>query len=280
MELAVRLSEGSVRSDDVVTVDVELALDPLGRQPSYTSTRRIFRIIDLVSRSGDQLTVKVLARDLGISVSTCYQLMAILIDEGYIERLSHRAGYRLGPTVTLLFERSRKSGRTVVVGPVLRDLAHRARRAAYFAILSEGDRVLVTHVCSPLNCPPVGVPEGFSGPAHALALGKVLIAAGGSAAINRYVERHELWAFTNRTITDPALLEVHLKDVKARGYATEFEEFARGLCSVAAPVGDERHTRSGAIGLTTIARSPDDEVKRMIVLAQRAANVLSTALLA
>src|SRR3954447_15705401 len=130
------------------TANVEPALDPLGRHPSYTSTRRIFRIIDLVSRSGDRLTVKALAGDLGISTSTCYQLMAILIDEGYVQRLSHNAGYRLGPTIGVLFHRSRKPGRTVV-GPVRRDLAHRTRRAAHFAILSRSDRVLVTHVCSP-----------------------------------------------------------------------------------------------------------------------------------
>src|SRR4051794_17051601 len=259
------------------TANVEPALDPLGRHPSYTSTRRIFRIIDLVSRSGDRLTVKALARDLGISTSTCYQLMAILIDEGYVQRLSHNAGYRLGPTIGVLFERSQRSGRTAVVETVLLDLAHRARRTAYFAILSESDQVIVTHVCSPPNCPPVGLPQGFSGPAHALALGKVLIAAGGSAAINRYIERHELWAFTNRTITDAALLEAHLKVVKTRGYATDLEEFARGLCSVAAPVTDESDTCSGAIGLATISRSPGYEVQRMIALARGAAKVLSAA---
>ena len=166
-----------------------------------------------------------------------------------------------------------------VVEPVLHDLAHRARRAAYFAVLSERDEVVVIHVCAPPGCPPVGLPQGFSGPAHALALGKALIAAGGTAAINRYIERHELWAFTDRTITDPARLEAHLKEVKTRGYATDFEEFARGLCSVAAPVRDESQTLVGAIGLATIARNPGEEVKRMIAGARGGAKVLSAALL-
>jgi DNA-binding IclR family transcriptional regulator len=239
----------------------------------------VFRIIDRVSRSGNGLTVKALARDLGISASTCYQLMSILIDEGYIERLSHHAGYRLGPTIGVLFERARASGPARVVEPTLHELAHTARHTAYFAVLSERDEVLLIHVCAPPSCPPVGLPQGFSGPAHALALGKALIAAGGTAAINRYIERHELWAFTDRTITDPARLEVHLKEVRTRGYATDFEEFARGLCSVAAPVRDESQTVVGAIGLATIAQSPGEEVKRMIAGARRAAKVLSAALL-
>lgn len=205
--------------------------------------------------------------------------MSILIDEGYVERLPHHAGYRLGPTIGVLFERSRRSELGGVVEPVLHDLAHRVRRAAYFAVLSERDEVLVVHVCAPPSCPPVGLPQGFSGPAHALALGKALIAAGGTAAINRYVERHELSAFTDRTITDPARLEAHLKEVKTRGYATDFEEFARGLCSVAAPVRGESQTVVGAIGLATIARNPGEEVKQMIAGARCAAKVLSAALL-
>src|SRR4051795_7457349 len=88
---------------------------PLPGRSHYTSTRRIFRIIDLVGRAGDGLTVKRLAGELGVSVSTCYQLVAILVDEGYIERLSHRAGYRLGPTIGVLFDRSRESGRAAPI---------------------------------------------------------------------------------------------------------------------------------------------------------------------
>ena len=231
-----------------------------------------------MSRAGDRLTVKALARDLEISVSTCYHLIGILLDEGYIERLPHHAGYRLGPTIPVLFERSRKSGSAAVIEPVLRHLARVADRIAYFGVSSEADDVVVTHVHSPPDSPPVGVPQGFIGPSHALALGKVLIAAGGSATINRYIEHHELRAFTRRTITDPAKLEAHLKEVRTRGYATDFEEFAKNLYCVAVPVSDESGKVCGAIGLATTAATPGDDVKRLIRLARRAAQQISTEL--
>jgi acetyl-CoA synthetase len=231
-----------------------------------------------VSQSGERLTVKALASDLGISVSTCYHLIGILIDEGYVEKLQHHAGYTLGPTVSVLFERSRKSSSTVVIEPVLHDLARIADRTAYFAVRSDADDVVVTHVHSPADCPPVGVPQGFTGPSHALALGKVLIAAGGSAMINRYIEQHELRAYTPRTITDPAKLEAHLKEVKTRGYATDFEEFAKNLYCVAVPVNDATGQVSGAIGLATTPATSADDVKRLIRLARRAAQQVSTKL--
>jgi IclR family transcriptional regulator, acetate operon repressor len=245
---------------------------------SYTSTRRVFRIIDRVSTGGERLTVKALARDLGISISTCYHLIGILVDEGYIEKLPHHAGYRLGPTVGVLFERSRRFGSTAVVEPVLHDLARLAERTAYYAVLSGNDDVVVTHVHSPPDSPPVGVPQGFTGPSHALALGKVLIAAGGSAAINRYIEQHELRAFTGRTITDRTKLEAHLKEVRTRGYATDFEEFAKNLYCVAVPVCRESGGVVGAVGLATTATSPADELKRLIRLTRLAASQISNAL--
>ena len=246
--------------------------------PTYTSTRRVFRIIDRVSTEGERLTVKALAHDLGISVSTCYHLVGILVEEGYVEKLPHHAGYRLGPTVGVLFERSRRSGSAAVVEPILHDLARIADRTAYFAVLSGTDDVVVTHVHSPPDSAPVGVPQGFRGPSHALALGKVLIAAGGSAAINRYIEQHELRAFTGRTITDPTKLEAHLKEVRTRGYATDFEEFAKNLVCVAVPVSYEGTSVAGAVGLATTATSPADELKRLIRLTRRAAAQISTAL--
>ena len=80
-----KLRNGGVRKEASmvsVTDDAEPSLSGLTGHSAYASTRRVFRIIDHVSRAGDQLAVKALARDLGISVSTCYHLIGILVDEG------------------------------------------------------------------------------------------------------------------------------------------------------------------------------------------------------
>ena len=58
-----------------------------GADGGYASARRAFRIIDRVSHGGERLDANVLARALGISPSTCYQVLRILIDEGYLRRL-------------------------------------------------------------------------------------------------------------------------------------------------------------------------------------------------
>jgi DNA-binding IclR family transcriptional regulator len=99
----------------------------------------------------------------------------------------------------------------------------------------------------------------------------VLIAGGGTAAINRYIEHHELRAFTSRTIIDPSRLKAHLRDVRARGYATDFEEFAENIVCVAVPVCDLAGMAVGSVGLTTDASTSTEELKRFVRLARRSA---------
>ena len=80
----------------------ESALGGAGRNGAkFESARRVVRILDLVGRRGS-LTAKTLAQELGVSLSTCYRLINILVEEGYLRKVSPRSGYELGPAVAAL----------------------------------------------------------------------------------------------------------------------------------------------------------------------------------
>jgi DNA-binding IclR family transcriptional regulator len=243
----------------------------------FKSVRRVFRIMDLISRRGERLTAKELAREVGTNLSSCYYLLSILTDEGYIEKLPYRGGYRIGPTISLLSEGSR-SHFDSKIEPVVEELAQRTQRRAYSAMLSDGE-MEVTQVKATPNSPPVGVVEGFRGASHALALGKVLLAGMGSKYVEGYIEDHGgLEAFTPRTIVQPALLHSQLNKVRMVGLATDFEEFAQNLCCMAAPVWSRRTKVEGAIGLSTTARRIHDEGRSLIEMVQWAAEEASALL--
>jgi acetyl-CoA synthetase len=243
----------------------------------FKSVRRVFRIMDLVGRRGEDLTAKQLACEIETSLSSCYYLLNILIDEGYIEKVPRRGGYRIGPTISLL-RRDSRSDFDSKIEPVVEELAQRTLRRAYSAVLSDGE-MEVTQVKAPPKSPPVGVVEGFRGASHALALGKVLLAGMGSKYVEDYIVNHGgLEAFTLRTIVQPSLLHAQLNKVRMVGLATDFEEFAQNLCCVAAPVESRRGKVEGAIGLSTTAHRIQDEGRQLIQMVQWAAEEASALL--
>lgn len=235
----------------------------------FGSVRRVFRILDLVSRR-DGLTAKLLARELGTSLSTCYYLVNILIEEGYLERVSPSEGYRLGCAVSTLHGRRSGKNLSSTVEPVVEELAQRSKRYAYLAVISDGF-VTASLVKSPSRKPLEAVVQGSHEASHALALGKVLIAGSGTEGIESYVENSGLKPFTPRTIVRPERFRGHLEEVKTKGIATDIEEFEENLCCLAAPILGNDGTVEGAIGVSTTGQRFGEEAESLIELVQWAA---------
>jgi DNA-binding IclR family transcriptional regulator len=261
------------RRDEGVS-DPAVSAAPVGG-PKFKSVRRVFRIMDLVSQRGESLTAKELTRELGTNLSSCYYLLNILADEGYIRKIAG-GGYTIGPTIPLLNEESR-SDFDRKIEPVVEELAQRAQTHAYAAVFTDGEAV-VTQAKAPKKRSYVGVVQGFHGASHALALGKVLLAGAGAEYVQEYIDDHGLEAFTPRTIVRPAQLHAHLNKVLMVGVATDFEEFAENLCCFAAPVKGRGAKVEGAIGLSTTARRVHGEGKQLIELVQWAAAEATTLL--
>jgi IclR family acetate operon transcriptional repressor len=57
---------------------------------------------------------------------------------------------------------------------------------------------------------------------------------------------------TDRTICDPAELREHLEAVVRQGYATDNEEYLRGMLCLAGPVFDYTGRLVGSVGITTL----------------------------
>jgi DNA-binding IclR family transcriptional regulator len=256
------------------TVNYLRLAEEAGREGAkFQSVRRAFRVLDLVSRR-QGLTAKLLARELGVSLSTCYYLINILIEEGCLEKDPVRRGYRIGAAVGALHERSCGERFSSTVEPVLEDLARRSGRHAYLGVMLDG-AVTVSRVKSPFKSPPVGIVQGFHGASHALALGKVLIAGAGAEGLRDYLEGYGLEPFTPRTIVRPELFEVHLDRVRVQGVATDVGEFEENLCCVAAPITSESGAVEGAVGVSTSGQRFGDEAGTLVELVRWGADEAS-----
>jgi DNA-binding IclR family transcriptional regulator len=106
--------------------------------------------------------------------------------------------------------------------------------------------------------------------------GKVLLAYAPQHCVERVLTKG-LEANTDETICDPVRLRQALRQVRRQGYATDLEEFTRGMLCFAAPVFDANMDVVGALGVTvlTLHHSPETLLSELACPVLRAAKAAS-----
>jgi acetyl-CoA synthetase len=219
-----------------------------------STARAALRVTWLLARTPEGIRADEVAETLGKSVSTAYNLLASLCDEGVAERRPgglYRLRHEFRETVAEESDRHDLSG-------VVDDLLARTHKRAYLAVLRGGHlRVVLERGLQGMPKLP-GMSPDIGDNAHALALGKVVLALGPREAVERYA-RDGLRRFTPATITEPTALMEELRHVRLSGVAAECEEFGRDFCCLAAPVLDHERRFLGAVGISMSRRAFDSE---------------------
>nr|WP_277878337.1 IclR family transcriptional regulator C-terminal domain-containing protein [Gemmobacter caeni] len=100
----------------------------------------------------------------------------------------------------------------------------------------------------------IGVRVGSLLSFHGSAQGKVATAFS-SEAFQRRVLTGALTAFTEHTLTDPALLAAEFEVIRRRGWATAPNQAALGLNTLASPILDGSGAVCGSVGIVDLTQS-------------------------
>jgi DNA-binding IclR family transcriptional regulator len=180
------------------------------------------------------LGVSELARRAGLSKSTAFRLLGVLLRNGVVERTG--SDYRLGPALHQLGDHvyspvHERLG--ALLTPFLAELYELTHETVHLAVLIDTEVLYVNKIFGHQR---VRSPSRLGGraPAYCTGVGKVLLAYNAEAA--EATLRRGLSARTERTITDPAELRAHLAIVRRDGIAFDDGEALAGLTCVAAPV--------------------------------------------
>jgi DNA-binding IclR family transcriptional regulator len=152
-------------------------------------------------------------------------------------------------------------------------LAARTHESVRIGTLHEGQVLIVHHVFRPDDSMQT-LDVGALLPAHASALGKVLLAD--HPYVAGELARDGLEAFTPATITEPETLQRELERVRKRGWAADIGELVNGQVSCAAPIIDRRGATVGAMGVSgppdrlLAARQPRGDLVAFVREAARA----------
>jgi len=206
--------------------------------PSVSVLDRAMAILGAYGRDDAALPLHELRRRTGLARATVYRLVVHLADLGLLEREGQN--YRLGMRLFELGERvprARELRRAAL--PHLHELLEATRANVHLGML-EGLRVLYLERLTGRDHVPLPSVVGDFMPAHATALGKVLLAFAPPGTVAAVLEAG-LAPLTPYTITAPRLLIEQLVEIRRTGVGAEREESAVGLACVAAPVrlGDE-----------------------------------------
>jgi DNA-binding IclR family transcriptional regulator len=225
-----------------------------GRRGLATA-RAVLRVLSFLEEHPDGVRADDVAQVVGKSTSTAYYLLASLVEEGFAV---HEGGvYRAHHEIAVPAPSPPASDRHVLEDAV-DDLFLHTHRRCYLGVVRGGViEISVVRGRQGIARMP-GLGTQITDNAHALAMGKVVLARLRPAALARYVARG-LPRYTPSTITSPDALARELRSVRRNGYAVEREEFDRDFCCVAAPILDEHRRLAAVLGLSASTRAFDAE---------------------
>jgi acetyl-CoA synthetase len=207
-------------------------------------------VLSMLAEHPDGVGADEVARALGKSVSTAYYLLTSLCEEGYAVH-ERRGVYRAARGLEQLTEVAEQP--TPVRDELARmvdELFLRTRKRSYLGVVKPGSIEIVAFAGRQGVPRMPGLGTEIRDSAHALAMGKVVLALLGPRALRHYATRG-LTSFTPNTITSADALAAELELVREQGYAVDREEFDENFCCVAAPIFDEHRRFVAALGLST-----------------------------
>jgi len=237
----------------MTSVHDEAAPDEIpGRHSDSLSTvQRALRVLELVAIR-DGMTVKEIAAELQLKLGTAYHLANTLLDDGYLVRTTG-GSLHLGERLPLLLEHL--DHRLDPYPELDGELVRLALGSGATAVLGQlvGRQVRITSAQSfPGSEHQRLLRSGLRGPAHSMALGKVLIAGLPRRQVTELVEDWSLVQLTDRTIARRSVLMQAIETAARRGFGLDLEEGVPGLTCIAAPISTPagRPPAAIALGLT------------------------------
>jgi DNA-binding IclR family transcriptional regulator len=184
---------------------------------------RAAALLDAIARYPDPVSLKVLGAETGLHPSTAHRILASLADNGFVERTGG-GHYRLGLRLLQLGVRLHGDvDMRALALPIMEALRDRLGETINLTI-REGDQVVYIEKATPNRSIHVQQLIGSRAPLHVTAVGKLMLAAGGEAAIRAYAERTNLPAYTRNSITEVERLTAECIDALAAGYAFDNQE--------------------------------------------------------
>ena len=229
-----------------------------------SASRTVNRICDILNSFSDDeamLTLTEISRRIELPKSTTYRFLLALESQGMVYSDANSRGYRLGHQLIhwgMLAQASIDLRKDSL--PILHSLTESTGESSILS-MRFGNISTWVEIVESRHALRLAMRVGQPLSLYAGASSKVLLAFLPEQEIEHILNGIELKPIKKNTITDLQKLRDELNSIRARGYATSFEETDSGAMGIAAPVYDHTGKSIAGIGiLAPIARVSEARV--------------------
>jgi len=212
-----------------------------GRTKGRYSIEVLTRAIDILcafSHARPSMGLADIVQAVRLPKTTVFRVLSSLVERGFCQWDAQSGKYSLGFELLRLADiRRRQSNVHDVALPVMREIRNEVNETVILSVRSGDSRVHIDFV-EGLHPMRRMADLGVHAPLYAGAASKVLLAGMADVEIEAYLERTNLTAFQESTITDPATLWREIRSVRKRGFAESKGELFPGGGALAAPIKD------------------------------------------
>ncbi len=200
---------------------------------------KVFSVLELLAKSGQQLGPTDIAKALDLNKSTVYRLLQTMAERGYAVK-NKGGNYIIGPKLIEIasYNINRLELQTEAK-PFLSMLYTELGLSVHLGVLDGTDIVYIEK----MDLYPSGssfAQVGFRSPAYCSSIGKCLLASLSGDALDEALYAYRFIRHTPNTITNLKDFKKVLRKVRAQGWAMDDEEYLPGFRCVGAPVYDYR----------------------------------------
>lgn len=241
---------------------------------------RGLKLLLVLARAREPMSLSELSAAVGVSRSTVYSLLSTLQEYGFVEKEPRFKQYRLGLT-TFELGSAYLGGVDLVraFDEVAKGLAQLCEETVKLAVLDGRDVVYLGRQQGSHHSVQLVARVGSRMPAHATAVGKLLLAEMDEAELDRLYEGYTLEPLAPNTITDMAALKARLQTIRREGVAYDEAESSPGVHCVAAPIYNhsDRAVAAMSIGIPN-DRFSEERMAQLTRLVREHAELLSRTL--
>ena len=210
-------------------------------RPTIQVLERTNDLLNILAQFNQPLSLKFLAEQSGLHISTCHRILNDLVLARMVDRPSS-GHYQLGMRLLELGNKvkARLNVRTIAL-PVMRQLQQQTGQTINLSIRQNDEIVYIERAFSERSGMQVVRAIGGHAPLHLTSTGKLFLSTYDKATLLAYAKRTQLKSNTPNSINTLEKLNLELEAVRNNQTARDKEELEIGVSCMAAAIYDDAH---------------------------------------